>query len=112
MNYQGILNTAITRFNKHENCYEVFSPLDDSLIGCARTPLKAHDNFVHALNETYVAYKEKTLARKPGRPKKNGVSVHALVEPKVKELLTDQAKLMDISVGELISYLILHQINS
>jgi len=112
VNYHGILNTVITRFNKYENCYEVFSPLSDTLIGCARTPGKAHDNFIHALNETYVAYKEKTLARPPGRPRKNGVNLHALVSKETKELLTSEAKLRDISMGELITFLIQQQVNS
>lgn len=112
MNYKGIMNTAITQFNKEENCYEVFSPLSDSLIGCARTPGKAHDNFIHALNETYVAYKEKTLARPPGRPRKNGVSIHALVDQSTKEGLQDQAALLGVSMGELITYLYLKQDNT
>ncbi len=111
MNYRGILKTAITKLNKEQNVYETHSPLSDRVYGCAITAKRSHANFVQALNDTYVAYHQKTLVRPPGRPKKDGVSLHALVKPSIKEAMTNQAEVFNISMGELIEYLFLKQDN-
>lgn len=51
------------------------------------------------------------IFRPPGRPKKDGVSLHALVKPSIKEAMTNQAEVFNISMGELIEYLFLKQDN-
>ena len=107
MNKNGIIKTAICRFDPKEKCYIVQSPLFDRCIGAAKTKEKAWKIFYELLDEFYIAYLEGNLFgyEKPGRPRKRNVELHALVKPEIKKEIANTAKDFGVSQGEVIEYL-------
>lgn len=107
MNKKAIAGTALCRYDEKEQCYIVESPLFDRVAGVAETASEARKIFNELLDETYVAYLEGKLVGydKRGRPAKGNVEFHAQVKPEVKQQITERAKALGISQGEVIAYL-------
>jgi hypothetical protein len=75
--------------------------------GVGETELEAKQIFNELLDETYVAYLEGKLVGydKRGRPSKGNVEFHAQVKPEVKAQISQKAKALGISQGDVIAYL-------
>lgn len=106
MNKKAIADTALCRYDEKEGCYIVESPLFDRVIGIAETECEAYQIFHELLDETYVAYLEGKLVGydKRGRPAKGNVEFHAQVKPEVKAQISEKAKALGISQGDVIAY--------
>jgi predicted RNase H-like HicB family nuclease len=107
MNKKAIADTALCRYDEKEQCYIVESPLFDRVTGVAETADEARQIFNELLDETYVAYLEGKLVGydKRGRPAKGNVEFHAQVKPEVKAQISERAKALGISQGDVIAYL-------
>ncbi len=107
MNKKAIADTALCRYDETEQCYIVESPLFDRVIGVGETESEAKQIFDELLDETYVAYLEGKLVGydKRGRPSKGNVEFHALVKPEVKAQISQRAKALGVSQGDVIAYL-------
>ena len=107
MNKKAIADTALCRYDEKERCYIVESPLFDRVIGVAASESEARQIFNELLDETYIAYLEGKLVGydKRGRPAKGNVEFHALVKPEVKAQISQKAKTLGISQGDVIAYL-------
>lgn len=107
MNKKAIADTALCRYDDKEQCYIVESPLFDRVTGVAETESEARQIFHELLNETYIAYLEGKLVGydKRGRPAKGNVEFHAQVKPEVKAQISEKAKALGISQGDVIAYL-------
>lgn len=106
MNKKAIAETALCRYNADESCYVVESPIFERVLGVSDTEEEAWLLFREALDETYIAYLEGKLIgyEKRGRPSKGNVDFHAQVKPEVKDLISERAKELGISQGEVITY--------
>lgn len=106
MNKKAIADTALCRYDEKEGCYIVESPLCDRVIGVAATESEARKIFHELLDETYIAYLEGKLVGydKRGRPAKGNVEFHAQVKPEVKAQISEKAKALGISQGDVIAY--------
>ncbi|MBP9811140.1 hypothetical protein KBF38_22740 [bacterium] len=107
MNKKAIADTALCRYDETEQCYIVESPLFDRVIGVGETESEAKQIFDELLDETYVAYLEGKLVGydKRGRPSKGNVEFHAQVKPEVKAQISQRAKALGVSQGDVIAYL-------
>lgn len=77
------------------------------MTGVAETESEARQIFNELLDETYIAYLEGKLVGydKRGRPAKGNVEFHAQVKPEVKAQISQRAKALGISQGDVIAYL-------
>jgi hypothetical protein len=103
-----ILNTAVLYFDPKDECFVVESPLCDEVIAAAETKEEACQLFVEFLNDTYVDYLEGKLAgyQQPGRPSKDGATLHTRVKPATKDRLDKLSSQLGISLGELVDHLL------
>ena len=78
------------------------------MTGVAETESEAKQIFKELLDETYVAYLEGKLVGydKRGRPAKGNVEFHAQVKPEVKAQISERAKELGVSQGDVIAYLV------
>lgn len=107
MNDKAILNTAITSWREEDDCYWTESPLCDFIGAHGATPEESKALFQTFLEEHVAAYKDNRHAvlKKPGRPAKGKVSMHAELNPEIKAELSIVAKQLNISQGEAVEYL-------
>lgn len=106
MNKKAIAETALCRYEDKESCFVVESPIFDRVIGVGDSESEAWRVFQELLDETYIAYLEGKLVgyEKRGRPAKGYVEFHAQVRPEVKSRISERAKALGISQGEVIAY--------
>jgi hypothetical protein len=74
---------------------------------CRSLESEARQIFNELLDETYIAYLEGKLVGydKRGRPAKGNVEFHAQVKPEVKAQISQKARALGISQGDVIAYL-------
>jgi hypothetical protein len=108
MNKQAIADTAVCRWNQEDDCYIVWSPLFEHLIGVGDDQEEAWEVFRDLLDDAYAAYLEGKVAGydKVGRPSKGGTPLNVDVKPHTKEYIGELSQLMNISRGESIDYLV------
>jgi len=108
MNKQAIADTAVCRWDHEDDCYIVWSPLFEPLIGVGDSGEEAEQVFLDLLDDAYKAYLEGRLAGydKVGRPSKGGTPLNIDVKPNTKEYIAELSSHMNISRGEVIDYLV------
>lgn len=111
---ESIRQTAICYWSKEDSSFVVESPLLPRTAGIGATPEFARKHFQGMLDGIYnhLATGKIHGYNKRGRPKKGGVQFHTQVRPKTKSYITELAKKLDISLGEVLDYLcVLHKTN-
>ena len=104
---ESIRQTAICYWSKEDSAFVVESPLLPRTAGIGATPESARKHFQSMLDGIYnhLAIGKLHGYNKRGRPKKGGLQFHTQVRPKTKSYITELAKKLDISLGEVLDYL-------
>lgn len=116
MNKSAILHTAVTQYDKDNECWVTESPLLETVVGVGETEDEAKEAFLIHFNECYTAYLENRhgLYKKAGRPKKSQrVDLRAQVKPDTRENIKTYAEALGISQGEAVevAWKVLHSMS-
>lgn len=98
---------ATSILSKDGDDYVVESPLCPMVIGVGDTPEEAYQVFNEILDDYIDELKKGRIAQGAGRPIKpvKKTRLDATISQQIKEAMTQQAKAMGISRGELVEYL-------
>ncbi|MEB3286617.1 MAG: hypothetical protein VKJ04_03850 [Vampirovibrionales bacterium] len=107
MKKEALLLTAITWFDKHDQCWITQSPLDETIIGAGDSETESIDLFYEAVDIHYNHYQAgKHALKKPGRPAKDGENVHMQIKAETRQKLNDiKAEKHFSSQGEVVDFL-------
>jgi predicted RNase H-like HicB family nuclease len=103
MNKAAILHTAVTQYDKENECWVTESPLLETVVGVGDNSDEAQESFLAHFNECYTVYLENRhgLYKKAGRPKKpQRVDLRAQVRPDTRNDIKIYADSLGISQGE------------
>ncbi len=106
----SIKKTAVSYWSDEDECYVMESPLFSRCVAVGDSPYEAKSKFNEMLTSTYPHIQNENVSgyNKVGRPAKGNIEIHASVRPTTRSELKALCDDLDISVGEVIDFLLFY----